>query len=157
MQGNFKAIFSGAKRDIIRLTDLVEKKYSDIMLMAEYSDDFDELGADDTTKILYECSGYINNFTSDIYVEICSAIPELGMEAYIGWECDGDPMNKYLSEMGSADVKEIEGMCCADCGEFIDIDNIEYFNEWDSPICEKCAMSSEYDEEDDFDEDYEED
>ena len=45
--------------------------------------------------------------------------------------------------MGSADVKEIEGMCCADCGEFIDIDDSDIDNTIDS-LSTIYDMSEEY-------------
>lgn len=139
MQGSFKATFSGAKSDISLLTAFVEETYPELMAIVEYPDDFDELADDSEAEIFFDGDGYINDFTSEIYEEMCKAAPALSMDAYISWDCDGNPMNKYISAAGSAEVTEIEGTRCAGCGTFIDFGDLECYNEFDEPVCAECA------------------
>ena len=139
MDGSFKATFSGTKSDISLLTAFVEETYPELMELVEYPDDFDALADDCKTQIVFDGDGYINDFTSDVYEQMCSAAPELEMQGFISWECDGNPMNKYISAAGSAEVSEIEGTRCAECGEFIDFGDMGNFNDFDEPVCANCA------------------
>ena len=139
MDGSFKATFSGTKSDISLLTAFVEETYPELMDLVEYPDDFDALEDDCKTQIVFDGDGYINDFTSDVYEQMCSAAPELEMLAFISWECDGNPMNKYISAAGSTEVSETEGTRCAECGEFIDFGDMGNFNDFDEPICANCA------------------
>ena len=139
MQGSFKATFTGSKSDISLLTGYLEENYPELIDTMELPDDFDERPDDKKTKAVLDGEGYINDFTSEVYEQICGAVPALKMEAYISWDCDGASMNKYTSKAGSGKVNETEGVSCASCGSFIEFDKIENFNDDGEPVCEKCA------------------
>lgn len=146
MQGIFSVTFEGKKKDLEYLIRFIQEKaksdnaYSYFEELIEYTEDFNEVGDNDSTSLVIglEESSNISDIDTSHFEEMAHTVPSLKMMGYYS-VLDEDSHTEFKSKANSTKV------------EFTEIDDPKI-----CPLCEdevdenKCFIDEEADDEDEM-------
>lgn len=120
MQGIFSVTFEGKKKDLEYLVRFIQEKvksdnaYSYFEELIEYTEDFNEVGDNDSTSLVIglEESSNISDIDTSHFEEMTYTVPSLKMIGYYS-VLDEDSHTEFKSKANSTKVEftEIDALC----------------------------------------------